>query len=335
MSFVVVVSTARPARGPWSDWRPSPYPTSGDARDPAAVAGRPAAGAAGGDHLRRPRGRRCGDGRAVHRAGARSPRAGGRWPSPRRWPTPAPRGRRWPTTGSATCGSPPRSPAATPAPRRSSWPTPAGRCSRPPTPRSWASRFDVGDSTVLTGRSWTGERPFDGGPAAAAMAPIYADDGAESLGFVAVQRLYPSILDGLAAATPNLLTYLGLASALGIGGSLLRRPPGEAADARPGAGRDRRPGRAPRRHAPRHPRGDGRPGPARAGSRSSTTRRSGCCASPATPSAGRWPTSGWGRRCATRCSRVTWSATAPSPPPVASSWSTGCRSPAAAARSAR
>ena len=33
--------------------------------------------------------------------------------------------------------------------------------------------------------------------------------------------VYPSVLDGLAAAAPNLLTYLGLASAIGIGGSLL------------------------------------------------------------------------------------------------------------------
>ena len=87
-------------------------------------------------------------------------------------------------------------------------------------PEELGGRFDVGDSTVLAGRSWTGERPFDGAPAAAAMAPIYSDDGT-ILGFVAVQRLYPSYLDGLAAATPNLLTYLGLASAIGIGGSLL------------------------------------------------------------------------------------------------------------------
>jgi two-component system, CitB family, sensor kinase len=87
-------------------------------------------------------------------------------------------------------------------------------------PEELGTRFDIGDSTVLEGRSWTGDRPFDGEPAAAAMTPIYADDG-EILGFVSVQRLYPSYLDGLAAATPNLLTYLGLASAIGIGGSLL------------------------------------------------------------------------------------------------------------------
>jgi two-component system CitB family sensor kinase len=87
-------------------------------------------------------------------------------------------------------------------------------------PEELDTRFDVGDSTVLSGRSWTGDQAFDGNPAAAAMAPVYADDG-EILGFVSVQRLYPSIMDGLAAATPNLLTYLGLASVIGIGGSLL------------------------------------------------------------------------------------------------------------------
>jgi two-component system CitB family sensor kinase len=87
-------------------------------------------------------------------------------------------------------------------------------------PEGLDTRFDVGDSPVLTGRSWTGEKHFDGHPAAVAMAPVYASDG-EILGFVSVERLYPSILDGLAAATPNLLTYLGLASVIGIGGSLL------------------------------------------------------------------------------------------------------------------
>jgi two-component system, CitB family, sensor kinase len=87
-------------------------------------------------------------------------------------------------------------------------------------PEELDTRFDIDDSTVLSGRSWTGDQAFDGRPAASAMAPVYAGDG-DILGFVAVQRLYPSVMDGLAAATPNLLTYLGLASAIGIGGSLL------------------------------------------------------------------------------------------------------------------
>jgi two-component system, CitB family, sensor kinase len=87
-------------------------------------------------------------------------------------------------------------------------------------PEELGKRFDVGDSDVLTGRSWVGDHPLDGDPAAGAMAPVYAGDG-EILGFVSVQRLYPSVLDGLVAAIPNLLTYLGLASVIGIGGSLL------------------------------------------------------------------------------------------------------------------
>jgi sensor histidine kinase regulating citrate/malate metabolism len=87
-------------------------------------------------------------------------------------------------------------------------------------PDQLGDRFDVGESSVLSGRSWVGELPFEGHPAAAGMAPILARDG-DVVGFVAVQRIYPSVLDGLAEAAPNLLTYLGLASALGIGGSLL------------------------------------------------------------------------------------------------------------------
>ena len=43
----------------------------------------------------------------------------------------------------------------------------------------------------------------------------------ETDGVVAVGRQYPSVLDNLAAALPNLLTYLGIASLLGVLGSLL------------------------------------------------------------------------------------------------------------------
>ncbi|MET0764198.1 MAG: sensor histidine kinase [Blastococcus sp.] len=84
------------------------------------------------------------------------------------------------------------------------------------------TRLDVGASTVLEGRSWRGDtRTHEGGRAAIAMTPIYAPDGRERIGFVAVQRNYPSVLDGLGSATPTLLTYLGVASLIGIGGSLL------------------------------------------------------------------------------------------------------------------
>ena len=82
------------------------------------------------------------------------------------------------------------------------------------------TRFPIGESTVLTGRSWSGEGSWDGRPAAIAMVPILDLDG-EIIGFAAVYRTYPSVGEGLVRALPNLLTYLGLASAIGIGGSLL------------------------------------------------------------------------------------------------------------------
>ena len=88
-------------------------------------------------------------------------------------------------------------------------------------PGELGGRYDVGDSTVLEGVGWLGEREVDGSPAAVAMAPILTAPKQEIAGFVVVTRFYPSVLDGLVAAAPNLLTYLGLASALGIGGSLL------------------------------------------------------------------------------------------------------------------
>ena len=83
------------------------------------------------------------------------------------------------------------------------------------------TRFPIGGSTALEGPSWVGDMEVPGGRAAIAMAPIYSARGNEILGFVAVQRPYPGVVDGLVAAAPNLLTYLGLASAIGIGGSLL------------------------------------------------------------------------------------------------------------------
>ena len=82
------------------------------------------------------------------------------------------------------------------------------------------ARFPPGESTVLSGRAWSGEGSWNGRPAAVAMVPVLGIDG-ETIGFAAVTRLYPSVMDGLKAAAPNLLTYLGLASAIGIGGSLL------------------------------------------------------------------------------------------------------------------
>jgi sensor histidine kinase regulating citrate/malate metabolism len=88
-------------------------------------------------------------------------------------------------------------------------------------PAELDTRLELGDSTVLAGRAWVGERDVEGGRAAVAMVPMIGGPDGELVGFVAVTRLHPSLLQGLAAATPNLLTYLGLASGIGILGSLL------------------------------------------------------------------------------------------------------------------
>jgi sensor histidine kinase regulating citrate/malate metabolism len=83
-------------------------------------------------------------------------------------------------------------------------------------------RLDLGESDVLAGRSWRGDgRTHEGGRAAVAMTPVFAPDGGEQIGLVVVQRDYPGLLDGLRTAAPNLLTYLGVASVIGIVGSLL------------------------------------------------------------------------------------------------------------------
>jgi sensor histidine kinase regulating citrate/malate metabolism len=86
-------------------------------------------------------------------------------------------------------------------------------------PLPLASIRRVQSTEAFLGRSWMGRDEATG--AALAMAPIINVKTRETDGVVAVGRLYPSLLDNLAAATPNLLTYLGIASALGVLGSLL------------------------------------------------------------------------------------------------------------------
>ena len=86
-----------------------------------------------------------------------------------------------------------------------------------PLPKSEAVHLQPTDA--FEGRSWTGTETGTG--AALAMAPIINLSTRETDGVVAVSRQYPSVVDNLAAAMPNLLTYLGIASALGVLGSLL------------------------------------------------------------------------------------------------------------------
>jgi two-component system, CitB family, sensor kinase len=87
-------------------------------------------------------------------------------------------------------------------------------------PSELGDRLAMGASPVLDGVGWTGVLDRPSGPVAVAMAPVQSYDG-EQVGFVAVRRPQPSPLDGLREAAPNLLTYLGVASLIGIAGSLL------------------------------------------------------------------------------------------------------------------
>ena len=77
----------------------------------------------------------------------------------------------------------------------------------------------VQQTDAFLGRAWMGQDEVTG--AALAMAPIINVNTRETDGVVAVGRQYPSLMANLADARPNLLTYLGIASLLGVLGSLL------------------------------------------------------------------------------------------------------------------
>lgn len=89
-----------------------------------------------------------------------------------------------------------------------------------PFPAQVGEKLPLGDSDVLTGRAWTGLITMDGTTSMAAHVPVLSDDGT-MVGIAAVGRTYPSIWQRLGEAVPNLLTYLGVASVLGVAGSLL------------------------------------------------------------------------------------------------------------------
>jgi two-component system, CitB family, sensor kinase len=87
-------------------------------------------------------------------------------------------------------------------------------------------------SRVLEGRSWQGVVTDGGVTSVVAHVPVlynpFPGDRRRGLpppsttvGFVAVGANLPSLRESLAGATPNLLTYLAIASVLGVAGSLL------------------------------------------------------------------------------------------------------------------
>jgi two-component system CitB family sensor kinase len=79
---------------------------------------------------------------------------------------------------------------------------------------------DLHGSNVLQGRAWEGVVTEDGVRSVVAHAPVL-DPAARTVGFVVVGANTPGFWDSLGGAVPNLLTYLGVASVLGVAGSLL------------------------------------------------------------------------------------------------------------------
>jgi two-component system, CitB family, sensor kinase len=97
-------------------------------------------------------------------------------------------------------------------------------------PDQLGQRFNLPRSALQTHRSWIGEVRRDGRASIVAQVPVIGDGETiagrfvglgETVGVVAVSQEIPSLMDNLSLAAPNLLTYLGIASVLGVAGSLL------------------------------------------------------------------------------------------------------------------
>jgi two-component system CitB family sensor kinase len=81
-------------------------------------------------------------------------------------------------------------------------------------------QLDLGDSRVMEGRAWTGVLTSAGTTVLSAHVPVLDDDG-HFIGIASISRNYPTTLERLGDAVPNLLTYVGVASVLGVAGSFL------------------------------------------------------------------------------------------------------------------
>ena len=75
-------------------------------------------------------------------------------------------------------------------------------------------------SPALAGRSWVGVISA-GSKALVAHVPVLDEQDGHFIGLIIVGRTYPTLSDQLSSALTNLLTYLVLGAALGVGGSLL------------------------------------------------------------------------------------------------------------------
>ncbi|OLR92997.1 sensor histidine kinase [Actinokineospora bangkokensis] len=85
-----------------------------------------------------------------------------------------------------------------------------------PDPGQVGTTLDVGASTIGAGRSWVGEV----GGSLVAHVPVIADDGAV-VGLVAAGKATPGFFAGIGDSAQDALALLGIATALGIAGSVL------------------------------------------------------------------------------------------------------------------
>ncbi|GGI98401.1 ATPase [Saccharopolyspora subtropica] len=89
-----------------------------------------------------------------------------------------------------------------------------------PDPGQRGQPLELGESTVLSGRSWVGEVRMDGVDSLVAHVPVISDD-ARIIGVVAAGRNTPDLLQGLRQAPENPLALLLFATVLGVAGSVL------------------------------------------------------------------------------------------------------------------
>jgi len=83
------------------------------------------------------------------------------------------------------------------------------------------TQMPTGDDAVLEGGSWRGTLTINGRRMTVAQEPVYAPGSGEVVGSVTIGREVPTTFEIVQDSIPNLLAYVGVASALGIAGSFL------------------------------------------------------------------------------------------------------------------
>ncbi|GAA2624430.1 sensor histidine kinase [Streptomyces vastus] len=99
-----------------------------------------------------------------------------------------------------------------------------GRIVAATNPTLVGTRLPVDGPSVSQARGWSGELPVDGVRELVAQVPVLGEkkpDVGEHLGTVMVGRASPTVWQRLSGASSYLLTYLGIASVLGLAGSWL------------------------------------------------------------------------------------------------------------------